>query len=230
MAKMQRYAALLRGLMPTNGKMSELKRSFEEAGFHDVRTVLGSGNVLFSAPAAAESALARKAERTMQASLGRSFMTIVRSLDALRKLLNSDPYAGARLPAAAKRVVTFLVEAPKGKVSLPAAVDGARIVRVRGSEVFSAYTPSPRGPVFMSLIKKTFGDDLTTRTWDTVTKLAADGGSAAQKSAQSAKRSAARKAAKASKPSAAAKAAKPSKRPAATKAAKPSKRAKSSKR
>lgn len=181
MAEMQRYAALLRGVMPTNAKMSELKRSFEEAGFHDVRTVLGSGNVVFTAPAASESALARKAEKAMEAAMGRSFMTFVRSLDALRKLLSSDPYARAKLQPDAKRVVTFLLQAPQSKVSLPQEVDGARIVGVHGSEVFSAYTPSPRGPVFMTLIKKTFGDDVTTRTWDTIAKLAADGPGAAPK-------------------------------------------------
>jgi hypothetical protein len=38
--------------------------------------------------------------------------------------------------------------------------------------VFSAYWPNPRGPVFMSLIKKTFGDEQTTRTWQTIEKVA----------------------------------------------------------
>lgn len=185
---MQRYAALLRGVMPTNAKMSELKRSFEAAGFQDVKTVLGSGNVLFSAPAAAESTLARRAERAMTETLGRSFMTFVRSVDALRKLLQQDPFAAASLPGAAKRVVTFLVDAPKRKVTLPDEVDGARIVSVRGSEAFSAYTPSPRGPVFMTLIKKTFGDEVTTRTWDTIAKLAADAPGAAPKGRRTAAR------------------------------------------
>ena len=31
----------------------------------------------------------------------------------------------------------------------------------------------PRTPVFMTLIAKTFGKDVTTRTWDTVKKCAA---------------------------------------------------------
>lgn len=222
MAEMQRYAAFLRGVMPTNLKMSELQRSFEEAGFHDVRTVLGSGNVLFSAPAAAEATLARKAERAMEAALGRSFMTIVRKVDALRKLLSSDPFATAKLPAAAKRVVTFLPQAPRSKVSLPDEVDGARIVGVLGSEVFSAYTPSPRGPVFMTLIQKTFGEDVTTRTWDSVAKIAADGPAAAPKRSMGSKRSAAQ-ASKVTKPQKAAK------RSPAVKA-RPSKRRKSSQR
>lgn len=174
MANIQRYAALLRGVSPSNAKMPELKRCFEAAGFTDVKTVLSSGNVLFSAPAATPSALARKAERAMHKELGRSFMTIVRSVDALRALLEADPYAAHKLPKAAKRVVSFLPEAPARKIGLPDAVDGARILCVRGSEVFSAYVPSPRGPVFMTLIAKTFGQDVTTRTWDTVKKLAAD--------------------------------------------------------
>ncbi len=38
--------------------------------------------------------------------------------------------------------------------------------------MFSAYLPSPKGPVFMTLIEKTFGKEVTTRTWDTVRKLA----------------------------------------------------------
>ena len=42
-----------------------------------------------------------------------------------------------------------------------------------GREIFSAYVPSPRGPVFMTLIEKTFGTGVTTRTWDTVKKCAA---------------------------------------------------------
>ena len=174
MPEMRRYVALLRGVSPMNAKMPELKRCFEQAGFGDVKTVLSSGNVLFSAHPAAESVLARKAERAMTAGLGRSFFTIVRSVAALRSIVDSDPYAGIKLPATAKHVVTFLAEPPKRKVTLPDAIDGTRIVAVRGGEVFTAYLPSPRGAVFMTVIQKTFGKEVTTRTLDTVKRLAAD--------------------------------------------------------
>ena len=43
---MARYAAFLRGVMPTNCKMPQLKAAFEAAGFTDVKTLLGSGNVV----------------------------------------------------------------------------------------------------------------------------------------------------------------------------------------
>ena len=94
---MSRYAAFLRGVMPTNAKMPELKRAFEAVGFTDVRTVLASGNVVFTASPASAATLERKAEAAMEKHLGRSFLTIVRPVAALRDLLESDPYAPYRL-------------------------------------------------------------------------------------------------------------------------------------
>lgn len=168
----RRYAALLRGVMPTNAKMPALKRCFESAGFTEVRTVLASGNVVFDARPAAEAELQRRAEAAMAQELGRTFLTIVRPLEALRAIVDSDPYAGFRLAPGSKRVITFLREPPRGKLALPLEVDGARILCLRGTELFSAYVRSPKGPVFMTLIERTFGDALTTRTWETVEKLA----------------------------------------------------------
>src|SRR5256886_10955452 len=104
--------------------------------------------------------------------LGTAFFTIVRPIDALRELIASDPYRAFRLSRAAKRIVTFLRDQPTSQPALPIHKDGARILLMKGREVFSAYVPSPKGPVFMALIEQTFGKDLTTRTWDTVDKVA----------------------------------------------------------
>jgi uncharacterized protein (DUF1697 family) len=169
---MPRYVAFLRGVSPMNAKMPELKRCFEGAGFTDVRTVLSSGNVVFDARAAQTSTLERKAEAAMTKKLGHTFQTFVRPVSALRELLQADPYAAFRLPANAKRVVTFLHKPHKAKLSLPLELDGARILAMDGCEIFTAYVPGPRGPAFMRLIEKTFGASVTTRTWDTVRKSA----------------------------------------------------------
>jgi uncharacterized protein (DUF1697 family) len=156
-----------------NAKMPALKRCFEAAGFTNVKTVLSSGNVAFDAAAKSEAALTRAAEAAMKEHLDRSFLTVIRSTRQLQQLLDDDPYAEFRVPAAAKRVVTFLRQAPRATLALPIEVDGARILAVRGREVLTAYVPSPRGAVFMTLIEKTFGTDVTTRTWDTVRRCAA---------------------------------------------------------
>ena len=168
---MQRYAAFLRGVMPTNAKMPELKKAFESAGFTDVKTILSSGNVVFSARDASETSLQRKAEAAMMQRFGDAFLTIVRPLDALRELLASDPYRAFRLEPDAKRIVTFLRAKPASTLALPIGLGGARILSIKGREVFSAYLPNPKGPVFMVLIEKTFGKEVTTRTWGTITKV-----------------------------------------------------------
>ena len=170
---MPRYVAFLRGVSPQNAKMPELKRCFEKAGFTDVRTLLSSGNIIFDARSAAEPSLERRAESSMQDLLGRSFYTIVRQASHLRALVETDPYAAFSLPLNAKRVISFLRSPHDGKVEFPIKSDGACVLSMVGREVFTAYVPSPRGPVFMMLIAKVFGVEVTTRTWETVKKCAA---------------------------------------------------------
>ena len=170
---MARYVAFLRGVSPTNASMPALKACFEGAGFANVRTLLSSGNVAFDARAASEAAIERKAEQAMLKSLGRSFYTIVRPAAHLQALLATDPYAAHRVPARAKRVVSFLREVREPRIALPLAQDEAAVLCLVGREVFSAYLPSEKGPVFMKLIENAFGSDVTTRTWDTVAKCAA---------------------------------------------------------
>jgi uncharacterized protein (DUF1697 family) len=158
--------------MPMNCKMADLKAAFEQAGFSDVKTVLASGNVLFTARSTATAALERKAEAAMAQHLEKSFLTIIRPVEYLRELLASDPYGPFRVSPKAKRIVTFLRGKPATTVKLPVEFEGARLLCLQGTELFSAYLPHPKAPVFMTLIQKTFGNEQTTRTWETVVKLA----------------------------------------------------------
>lgn len=156
--------------MPTNAKMPELKRAFQVAGFTEVRTLLGSGNVLFSAPRSSQATLERKAEAAMQETIGRSFLTFVRPIDYLRDMLESDPFGRFVVKPVEKRVVTFLKRPAAVRIKVPVTLGAARILAHEGTEVYTAYQPGAATPEFMTLIEKTCGKDVTTRTWDTVTK------------------------------------------------------------
>jgi len=169
---MPRYAAFLRGVSPMNAKMPALKRAFEAAGFTEVKTVLSSGNVVFDARKSAEAGLQQKAEDAMRQALGQAFLTIVRPVSRLQEMLESDPYRAFRLEASAKRIVTFLREEPRTTVSLPVEQDGAQLLALHGRELFGAYSRTPKGPVFMTLIERTVGKAVTTRTWETVGRVA----------------------------------------------------------
>lgn len=169
---MKRYAAMLRGVSPVNLPMPALKKCFEEMHFTDVKTVLASGNVIFTAERPlTEATLEKRCEAALEKATGRTFITFVRSIDALEKMIEADPYQHFRLGSGAKKVVTFMREPPRPRPKLPVAKDGARILVLHGQEAFGAYVASEKGPVFMTLIEKTFGKNVTTRTWDTVKKL-----------------------------------------------------------
>lgn len=137
-----------------------------------MKTLLSSGNVVFTAPVTPVATLERRAEQAMHEQLGQAFLTFVRPVNGLRKILAADPYKGFRLAPQSKRIITFLRERPSKALKLPIETEGARILAMQGGAIFSAYTPNPKGPVFMTLIEKTFGKEQTTRTWDTVSKAA----------------------------------------------------------
>lgn len=169
---MPRYVAFLRGVSPMNARMPDLQRCFESEGFADVRTLLSSGNVAFSARSTSPAALERRAEKAMLAGLGRSFVTIVRPAEFLQTLVRSEPFARYGLAPAAKPVVAFLRRPAALEIVLPIEQDAASILAFTGTEALAAYVPGPNGPTFMRLLERTFGTEITTRTMDTVRKCA----------------------------------------------------------
>lgn len=169
---MVRYVAFLRGVSPMNCKMPELRRCFEDAGFGDVKTLLSSGNVAFSAVPAVVPILEETAEAAMTKHLGKAFQTIVRPSSFLRALVDRAPFGEFALPPDAKPVVTFLRRPCEERIKLPIEKAQASILKLERTEVFSAYVPNEQGPVFMALLEKTFGKDITTRTLETVRRCA----------------------------------------------------------
>ena len=62
---MTKYAAFLRGVTPSNLAMTSLKAALERAGFTEVRTLLSSGNVVFSANTRKAEGLESKVEAAL---------------------------------------------------------------------------------------------------------------------------------------------------------------------
>jgi uncharacterized protein (DUF1697 family) len=170
---LERYVAFLRGVSPMNCKMPELKRCFEAAGFADVRTLLSSGNVAFSAQPEIVPVLEKVAEDAMEEHLGKVFQTIVRPSSFLQSLVARSPFEEFSLLPNAKPVVTFLRTPYEGTIALPIEQEQAVILKLERTEVFCAYVPNEKGPAFMTLLEKTFGKQITTRTFETVRKCAA---------------------------------------------------------
>lgn len=167
---MPRYVAFLRGVSPMNAKMPDLIRAFESAGFSRVKTVISSGNVVFDHEGAPVDELERIAEQAMTDTLGKTFGTTVRPIDHLIRVVDADVHQAFDPPANAKRLITFLKRPHEGTVELPLRGNDAAILKLDGVEVFSHYLPNEQGPLFMTMLEKSFGKQITTRTVDTVRK------------------------------------------------------------
>ena len=90
-----RFVALLRGINigKRRIKMDALRDAFIDMGFADARTLIASGNVIFSA-AGAEGLVAR-IEQGLKARFGFAVPTILRSRDDLVALRESRPFGDA---------------------------------------------------------------------------------------------------------------------------------------
>ena len=153
-----------------NAKMPDLVRAFEAAGFTRVKTVISSGNVVFDHDGAPVDELERRAEQAMTDTLGKTFGTTVRPVEHLRRIVDADHHALFQPPSAAKQLITFLKRPHELPVPLPLEGEGAAICKLEGVEVYSHYLPNDKGPLFMTMLEKTFGKQITTRTVDTVRK------------------------------------------------------------
>lgn len=170
------YVALLRGINVGGSSvisMAELRKAFEELGFRDVKTVLASGNVLFETSASDPAELVRNIERGLAGVLGRDVPTIVRTLEDLRTLRESNPFAGIEASSGRRRFVTFLADTPARPPELATSREGFAILAYRDGMICSVLDEKPGvGAVkLMSGLEKEFGSRLTTRSWETIEKI-----------------------------------------------------------
>lgn len=173
---MRSYAALLRGIMPSNPNMrnEKLRGVFSGLGFENVASVLSSGNVVFRAAESDPAELEDRIQRALNAELGIAGGTLLRDYDSLRELLARDPFDGLVHERGSYLTVTFFKTAIADPVpALPA----DPLTRVIGYDeptralLTVIDNSTPKTPDFMAWLDKTYGKDITTRTWLTVQKV-----------------------------------------------------------
>lgn len=172
---MTTYVALLRGIGPMNPNMrpAKLKEAFEAMGLKNVRTVISSGNVVFTSPIKDTVVLERKIETALPKLLGFTSTTIVRSENEIRKLLKKDPAKGIPHGPKSYILVTFLKEHSPRLRTLPRTGPGTKVLGIYKKEVCVVYdTTDTRTPDLMLRFEKEFGKAITSRTWKTVERIA----------------------------------------------------------
>jgi uncharacterized protein (DUF1697 family) len=151
---MNTYAALLRGILPTNPNMrgEKLRQVFESLGLKRVATVIASGNVVFDSSATDLPALEKKIEKALYEQLGFKSTAIIRSRKELEGLVKKDPFKGIKDERPNYLVVTFFKDRKK---ELCTVLD----------------TNTTETTKFMSTLEKKHGKEITTRTWKTVSRI-----------------------------------------------------------
>jgi uncharacterized protein (DUF1697 family) len=156
----------------TNDK---LRGVFERLGFADVASVLASGNIVFRSAEADARVLEQKVEDALLADLDLANRAIIRSHPELRALVDSDPFPGLTHGGVTYLTATFVKDShPPQDVGdqpePPAEVVGYDPL-ARAVLAITDNTNPARTSGFMTWLERSYGKDITTRSWLTVQRI-----------------------------------------------------------
>jgi uncharacterized protein (DUF1697 family) len=171
----KRYIALLRGVNVGRAKrvaMADLRKVVADLGYTDVRSVLNSGNVVFSAPRLAPAAAAVAIEETLVLKLGVAARVMVLASDELANIIEQNPL----LPVATDhaRLLTFILADPALRQDLAPLTEQDWTPAALAVGQRAAYVWCPEGVLACaaaSAVGKLLGDATTSRNWSTLCKL-----------------------------------------------------------
>jgi len=166
---------LLRGINVGRAKrvsMAELKALIERLGYSDVRTLLNSGNVVFSAGAKLRGRAGSRIEAAMTKELGVSSKVTILTADELAAIVATNPVE-RHVTDPSRMLVTVVTDLKnRSRLEPLTAKRWAPDALVLGPRV--AYCWCQAGVLESPLaiaVAKAMGDGATTRNWTTLTKL-----------------------------------------------------------
>ena len=175
---MHQYAALLRGIAPSGENMTndKLRGVFERLGLSEVVSVLASGNIVFRSADADVPILEQRIEDALTRELGITSRTIIRDHAELRALLDTEPFPGLTHGRGTYLTATFLKDPRAAPDVVPHHPDlRTQVVGydsvARAVLAITDNSHPGKTPDFMAWLEKSYGKDITTRTWLTVQRI-----------------------------------------------------------
>src|SRR4051812_23209323 len=176
---MARYVALLRGINVGGNKkvpMADLRAMTEAMGFADVKTLLQSGNMVFTGKSTPTAKLEAQLETSTRDEIGVDCSFIVRTEDEWRAIVKANPFAAMAKSDPSHLLLQACKEAPT-----TSAVNALRVhavpgeeIRLVGRELFICY---PHGvgesKLAAALARPILGTPSSGRNWNTVLKIEA---------------------------------------------------------
>ncbi len=173
-----RVVALLRGINVGRNKrvdMSQLRELLAELGYSDVKTLLQSGNAVFTCAHAPVDSAATDIESAIAVKLGVQCKVILRTGAELARAITADPFIEIATDPS-RHLVGFLSHDPNldGQETIERLDVAPDRIRIIGRHL---YLWCPDGilvsPISKVNLDRTLGVAVTMRNWNTVTKLAA---------------------------------------------------------
>lgn len=172
-----RYAALLRGINVGRKtvKMDVLKKSLEDLGCTNVRTILASGNVVLDLDEQNKETVKETLEKQLEKTFGFPIQILLRTAEDIHALVRINPFKHIPVTPDTRLYVTFLSEKPTYALKIPyeSPEKDFVVVSVTDNAVCSALTLSSNRNTteIMKFIEKIFGKNVTTRNWNTLSKV-----------------------------------------------------------
>ena len=172
------HVALLRAVNlggKTQVAMSDLRNLVTELGLEQVRSVLNSGNLVFSGGRKSGAALEQLLETETDKRLGLRTDFLVRTANEWAKVVANNPFRAEAKRDPGHLVVMFLKKAPTAKAveTLRAAITGRESIKAVGRHAYIVYPDGiGRSRLTNKLIDSKLGTRGTGRNWNTVLKLA----------------------------------------------------------
>jgi uncharacterized protein (DUF1697 family) len=152
--------------------MADLRKLIADLGYDNVRSLLNSGNVVFTGPAKPHDTVAAEIEDALVLKLGVASRTIVLGCDDLDAIMSSNPLLDVATDHA--RLLTFILSGAHSRPAIEALCGqdwrpGAVALGER-----AAYVWCPDGVLdsrAAAALGKQLGDGTTARNWATLSKL-----------------------------------------------------------
>ena len=175
----ERFVALLRGINVGTAKrvaMPVLRALVEELGYTDVKTLLNSGNVVFSGAAGELKKAPQRIQAALEKKLGVSARVMVLSAAELAAVMKADPFG--RIAGNPSRYMVGILGEQSDREKLAEVIakswGGEQIALGSGAASRALFMWIPDGVIESRLnaaVGKVLKDGVTARNWSTMSKL-----------------------------------------------------------
>lgn len=168
------YIAFLRGINigSRNIKMAELSLAFEQLGFAGAKSVLASGNLILTSPAAPD---IKALEGGLKEAFSIKIGVVVRSLAELTDMAEQNPFAAYKASKDSKFYLTMAAGAISNRLEGVTGIPGDfDLVRIDEKDFFCIALRQQNGRFGPGLdrLEKCFRDlTITTRNWNTIVRI-----------------------------------------------------------